>query len=468
MAEHKSSKYKWFNIIIESIVILGLLFIGWTVVDYLGKSLEKPSPITTEISLDIGSVEGKNAENIAKELAPILKEKINKVSNEIINETKAKNENSAIERIYYVVVVTSMFFTVLVLILTIFQYLKSKQYEEKMGKMEDILREKIDEISAFDDKIKNYKEDIKLSRKVSFHFTKGMNYLNNSEGNRACIYEFEKILELSQGREDILDLLDKKQVYYNLYVSYKNIEHYDKAVYYIEKVINVENIEYSSEYYLRLYLEFCELHHLRVVKIQDVDEYKEVLKLYKKLLFGNRRLNLSDAEIDFKVIKPIAILNKKIGVMLFDKNDRNQAREYLEGRVEWMIDFGVEDEDVNLKLHRIYLEEGIKDEQKFIKNYNSILDNNINKMYFNEYICSEIKIEVDNILNVVIKYYEKKVGEWDKDSKEYKQILRIIYIILRENNSYEYKNEEIKNEISELYKADKRTEEDPWEKVYNH
>lgn len=215
-----------------------------------------------------------------------LKEEIIRAIQDSGTQYMMESSNNAMNRIYNMIAVTAIFFTVVVVIVALFQYMKNKEYEKEYEKYKNEVAElktyKATYEAQLQEQSNSYKEehhklkqDLEKSIKymtMVLQVTEGNRYVNEKEYDEA-IRRYQKSLDSSaedyklEKIEENISMI-KSKTYNNLGVTYKAKGELDVAIASCKEAIELDP-KYERAHY-----------NLGVV-YESLKHYEEAIDSYK-------------------------------------------------------------------------------------------------------------------------------------------------------------------------------------------
>ena len=384
------------------------------------------------------------------------------------SDSQYKYVDIATNRVYNVITVIGIFFTVFVLVITIYQYLKSKTYEDKI----DILESEIEKSSKdFQLKIDKYNVEIKELVNANILFVNALNLFNSKEYSKAAM-EFEKLINLLNSIAEFHKIFDMEQIKKSTVLSYKNAKDFLGAAKHQKSLFNIDNI--VSEKNFLDYLDYCNLKLIYATESDKINELIEVEELFKNALEITKRLNLFDLESGVKA--NLNDVRLQIGAWNYYQNNKEDAMKYLKlGFSNLYMQSDYRHKKYILLLVKMYLE---NDEQyimdrfeDFFDYYDYLIEIKGKDIYIDNHFENETECTLDRHINIiynVLKYYSHLI-EHDTATLSQFQLLRKMFLVSKIHEKLLVYNvlEQIKNDnrivkylekASQLYNDDRIVE----------
>lgn len=166
------------------------------------------------------------------------------------------SQNNGISSISNIIAATAIFFTVLLVIISVFQFIKTKEFEQIQEETKNKMNELDVKISEYDRKMKSVedrieeekvlKEDIKKNIDVTkayiYKLRAEEEYKHAKINHLFFIDMYEKCIEiLNKYNENLIEEYEISRIYINLGIAYMNIQNYDRA----EKQL-LKSLEYND------------------------------------------------------------------------------------------------------------------------------------------------------------------------------------------------------------------------------
>lgn len=239
--------------------------------------------------------------------------------------------DSTINRIYNIVTVTSIFFTVLVVVVSAFQYLRFKSQEERFSVLEKEFRyqssayvEQFNQLKTeFNKEINAHKHQLDTLLSVNANIIKAINRFNHGEFVKSS-EDYKQILKIIDENKFILDFYDLKDIITNATKSFIMSKSYNSAIECMERVIGNEWDKYDNLSYIELYKDYIKTNFARAKSIDRLDEYLRLLDILNVL-----KNNFHTIGEDASIVE----LNKEMYFILGKKyleiDDQMNAKTYL-------------------------------------------------------------------------------------------------------------------------------------------
>lgn len=485
----------------DSIIIITLIFAGIVIVCYMGNSMGKVETIKYEINLDLKSTNSVDKKETESQILQAVKKKLEDTMIDLQKDRVLQTTDLAMNRIYNTVTVTAIFFTVLVVIITVFQYLKSKSYEDNIiqfGKdLEGKYKEHSERIDEMDKKtnesitkavsnfqtnimalilmINNFKQSVNNVSKITFKLTKALNYLNTKQYKYA-VSELTELVGIVEENEDLGDGIDREQIYYYCVIAYEEVNDYSNAIRYLERILDVNNFKSDDTEYLSTYMKYCDLNYKQALakKDKDIDELKTVISLYQMFESNSdsEHIGIID-EFVCDTTEKIRMLNLNIGKLYYQRGDYHNAKLYLKECINPVEPSSPIDEKAIYILHSILVSKEILTNtdnwEEFIENFDILIMYEMDKIYFDD--CKDAQsvllIRNKDLLKRIIKYYHNQISDLSNLSELEKQSIRKLYLILRVNHVKDYQDKKVLQQIMlDIYRSDSVIErhigQTPW------
>ena len=166
------------------------------------------------------------------------------------------SQNNGISSISNIIAATAIFFTVLLVIISVFQFIKTKEFEQIQEETKNKINELDVKISEYDRKMKSVedrieeekvlKEDIKKNIDVTkayiYKLRAEEEYKHAKINHLFFIDMYEKCIEiLNKYNENLIEEYEISRIYINLGIEYMHIQNYDRA----EKQL-LKSLEYND------------------------------------------------------------------------------------------------------------------------------------------------------------------------------------------------------------------------------
>lgn len=421
--------------IIEVAIIIFLMYLTAMLLIPIGKSVENinPTSVSIEITGKVSDVEKIN-------------EKIKDIEY-VVRDAQYKYIDTMTNKVYGIIAIIGVFFTVFVLVVSIYQYFKSKTYEEKIKQMEIEIEERNNE---FQKSLNEYNDELRVLITANVVFARAQNYLLSSEYSSA-IKEFEALLQMGENNTEIKSVFDLDQIKRSLVQSYTKIQNYQKAAKTIAAVIDTDVVNFHDKNYTNNYFEYCKLMFIDAEQSKKLEKFLNVETVLEKIVLAFERDEINEIELEADALEYYGKTKVHIGLLYSKTNEKNRAMVYLsEGLGNEFLDSDFMLYDVaiqilnNLYLSTVNLIESTEYDDYF-SNLNRLVAFVGRKCYFNLKSSSmellKIKDNISLLKKNIINFIDLYNSEYEDEA--IKQAARKLYL-------YIYANAEMREELKEI------------------